>query len=86
MKQLEQYFTEEFLKTYDYRELHIDKFRKTINHPKVIEPLEYLLNVEPHVGVCYERYLYVKAVYCKLKKDKNALKKIKEYWDVFVRE
>ncbi|PEK51542.1 hypothetical protein CN586_08535 [Bacillus toyonensis] len=86
MKQLEQYFTEEFLKTYDYHELHIDKFRKVINHSKVITPLEYLLNVEPQVGVCYETYLYVKAVYCKLKKNTKALGDIQEYWDVFVKE
>lgn len=86
MKQLEQYFTEEFLKTYDYHELNIDKFRKTINHPKIITPLEYLLNVEPHVGVSYETYLYVKAVYCKLKKNTKGLNDIQEYWSVFVKE
>ncbi|MED2708632.1 hypothetical protein [Bacillus toyonensis] len=86
MKQLEQYFTEEFLKTYDHYKLNIDKFRKTINHPKVIEPLDYLLNVEPHVGVSYETYLYVKAVHCKLKKHKKGLSDIQEYWGVFIKE
>lgn len=86
LKQLKPYLNEEFLKTYDYHELKIDNFIKTIFSPKVYEPLKYLLDYEPHTGVSYERYLYVKAMFCKLKKDKKGLNDIQKYWDVFVKE
>lgn len=86
MKQLEQFFTEEFLESYDYHELHIDKFRRVISNAKVIEPLDYLLNIEPKVGVTYDKYLYVKAMHSKLTKNKKNFDRVQEYWGIWVKE
>jgi hypothetical protein len=86
LKQLQPYLTEEFLKSYDYHELNIENFIKTVFHHKVVEPLEYLLNVEPKVGVPYKKYLYVKAIHSKLKKHKKNLDEVQEYWNVWVKE
>lgn len=88
MNPLEKYFNEEFLRSEDksYHELNIEKFRRVINHPKVIEPLDYLLNIEPKVGVAYKRYLYVKALQSKLVKNGKNFELVEEYWKVWVKE
>lgn len=86
MKQLEQFYNEEFLKDYDYHELNIEKFRKVIGHAKVVEPLDYLLNIEPKVGVTYQKYLYVKALHSKLTKNKKNFNHVQKLWELWVRE
>ncbi len=86
MKQLDQYFNVEFLKDKSYHEPNIEKFRKVINHSKVVEPLEYLTTIEKKVGVTYDKYLWLKAQHSKLTKNQKNFSKVQEYWSVFVRE
>jgi hypothetical protein len=86
MKQLEQFFTEDYLKSYDYHELNIEKFRKLIEKTKVADPLTYLLELESKVGVPYQKYLYVKAMESKLRGNGKNFEKVQEYWGVWVRE
>lgn len=85
-KQLQPYLTEEFLKSYDYHELKLQNFIKTVFHSKVFEPLDYLLNIEPNVGVPYQKYLYVKAMHSKLKKNGKNFERVQKLWEVWVRE
>lgn len=86
MNPLEQYLNEEFLKDRDYYELNIDKFRRVLNHAKVVEPLDYLLNIEPKVGVIYDKYLQLKALQSKLVKNKKNYERVEEIWKVWVKE
>ncbi|WP_349346501.1 hypothetical protein [Priestia megaterium] len=88
MKELEKhsYFTEEFLKERDSDVIEIEKFRKMIASFKIIDPLKYLLDFRFKIGVTYEKYLYVKAHYSKLKRNPKALETIQEYWEVWVKE
>lgn len=86
LKKLKDYLTEDYLKSYDYHELNIDKFKKAILMSAVAEPLEYLLEVEPKVGVPYQKYLYVKAMESRLRGNGKNFDKVQEYWGVWVRE
>lgn len=77
------YYTEGINAFKTYVEPNIDEFRALIKINDVIDPLMWLVNIEPKIGVNYSKYLRVKALYSKLKGNKNILQKIAVEYEKF---
>lgn len=63
-----------------YVEPDIEEFKALVFANAVIEPISWLVKIEPVIGVSYSKYLYVKALHSKLKNNKHMYNKVIKLW------
>ncbi|WP_075308566.1 hypothetical protein [Bacillus wiedmannii] len=63
-----------------YVEPDIEEFKALVFANTVIEPISWLVKIQPAIGVSYSKYLYVKASQSKLKNNKHMYKKVMKLW------